>query len=55
MPKVEIRRSPDSAFLMTVEQYQAAAETLRAQGNEYLAQQYDNLIKMRTKPKSTDE
>ena len=37
-------------FLMTVEQYQRQAASLRAQGNEYLAQQYDNLIKMRTPP-----
>jgi hypothetical protein len=41
------RRSP-SAFLMTPEQYLAQAESLRASGEEYLAQQCDNLFKMRT-------
>ena len=32
-------------FLMTVEQYKARAASLRASGNEQLAQQYDNLIR----------
>jgi hypothetical protein len=41
------RRSPD-AFLMTPDQYLAQAESLRATGNEYMAQQYDNLFKLRT-------
>ena len=40
--------SPDSAFLMTPEQYLAQAASLRASGNEYLAQQFDNLFKLRT-------
>jgi hypothetical protein len=32
--------------LMTSEQYLAQAAALRASGNEYLAQQYDNLFKL---------
>jgi hypothetical protein len=42
------RRSPESAFLMTPEQYLARAASLRASGNEVLAQQYDNLYRLRT-------
>jgi len=42
------RRSPDSAFLMTPEQYLAQAESLRASGHDYLAQQFDNLYRLRT-------
>jgi hypothetical protein len=40
--------APDNAFLMTPEQYLAQAASLRVSGNEYLAQQYDNLFKLRT-------
>lgn len=43
------RRSPDSAFLMTPAQYLARASALRAVGNEDLAQQFDNLFKLRTR------
>lgn len=42
------RTSPESAFLMTPEQYLAQAESLRATGNEYLAQQFENLYRLRT-------
>jgi hypothetical protein len=51
------RRSPDSAFLMTPEQYLAQAESLRATGHEYLAQQYECLYRMRTRkaPEQTPE
>ena len=37
-------------FLMTVEQYKVQAASLRKSGNEQLAQQYDNLVKLRTAP-----
>ena len=43
------RRSPDSSFLMTREQYlRQAASLRRTVGGEYLAQQFDNLFKLRT-------
>ena len=45
MPR--IRRSPDSAFLMTPEQYLRQAASLRASGNEQLAQRFENLYKLR--------
>jgi hypothetical protein len=43
------RRSPDSAFLMTPEQYQARAAYLRSVGNDELAGQYENLYLLRMK------
>jgi hypothetical protein len=43
-----LRRSPDEAFLMTPDQYLAQAESLRATGNDQLAQQCDNLYRLRT-------
>jgi hypothetical protein len=42
---------------MTPEQYLAQAESLRATGHEYLAQQYECLYRMRTRkaPEQTPE
>jgi hypothetical protein len=43
-----VRRSADSAFLMTRDQYLAHVASLRRYGCDYLAQQFMNLFKMRT-------
>ena len=54
-PMPGVRRSPDDALLMTPDQYLAQAASLRAWGNEYLAQQYDNLFQMRTSERPIDQ
>jgi len=41
------RRSPDSAFLMTPDQYLAHREAMLKAGNLYLAKQFENLWQMR--------
>ena len=54
-PATPAKRSQDGKFLMTPEQYQKRAASLRALGSEQLAQQYDNLVKARSTSAKPDE